>query len=62
MRPERSKGWDVGGWQTIWEGVAEFNATYYRNDFSDLIVFDFNTFSLQDVGRARSSGVELPLL
>jgi vitamin B12 transporter len=62
LLPERSKGWDIGGRQTIWEGVAEFDATYYRNDFQDLIVFDFNTFSLQNVGRARSSGVELSLL
>jgi vitamin B12 transporter len=27
----------------------------------DLIIFDFNTFSLQNVGRARSSGLELTL-
>jgi vitamin B12 transporter len=62
LRPEHSKGWDIGGRQSIWENVIAVDATYYRNDFRDLIVFDFNTFSLQNVGRARSSGVELTML
>jgi len=59
LRPERSKGWDVGARQQIWEDALYFDATYFRNDFQDLIIFDFNTFSLQNVGRSRSSGVEL---
>jgi vitamin B12 transporter len=61
LRPERSKGWDVGVRQGVWDDVLWCDATYYRNDFTDLIVFDFNTFSLQNVGRARSSGVELTM-
>ncbi|QDU26521.1 Vitamin B12 transporter BtuB precursor [Anatilimnocola aggregata] len=59
LRPEKSKGWDVGVRQGIWDDVIWADATYYRNDFVDLIVFDFNTFSLENVGLARSSGVEL---
>ena len=61
LRPERSKGWDIGARQQIWGDAIFFDATYFRNDFRDLIIFDFNTFSLQNVGRARSSGVELTL-
>lgn len=61
LRPERSKGWDAGIRQGIYDDVLWADATYYRNDFVDLIVFDFNTFSLQNVGRARSSGVEFAL-
>jgi vitamin B12 transporter len=61
LRPEFSKGWDVGLRQTIWEGVVVADATYFRNDFTNLIIFDFNTFSLQNVGQSRSSGVELSL-
>lgn len=59
LRPERSKGWDLGVRQQIWEEAIYFDATYFRNDFQDLIIFDFNTFTLENVGRARSSGVEL---
>lgn len=61
LQPERSKGWDAGARQQIWEDAIYFDATYFRNDFRDLIVFDFNTFALENVGRARSSGVELTL-
>lgn len=59
LRPERSKGWDVGWRQQLIENTWWFDATYYRNDFQDLIVFDFTTFALENVGQARSSGVEL---
>jgi vitamin B12 transporter len=59
LRPEHSKGWDVGARQQIWGDALYVDATYFRNDFRDLIIFDFNTFSLQNVGRSRSSGVEL---
>lgn len=59
LRPEQSKGWDVGATQRFFEDQFSIDATYFRNDFEDLIVFDFNTFSLENVGRARASGVEL---
>ena len=59
LRPERSKGWDVGLEQQIVGDQFTLSGTYFRNDFRDLIVFDFDTFSLQNVGRARTSGVEV---
>jgi vitamin B12 transporter len=62
LRPETSKGWDVGVAQSIWDGVVVVDATYFRNDFANLIVFDFNTFMLSNVGQARSSGLELSML
>ena len=57
--PEQSKGWDVGWRQEFWGERVVVDATYFRNDFEDLIVFDFTTFSLDNVGLARSSGVEV---
>jgi vitamin B12 transporter len=62
LRPETSKGWDAGFRQSIWDGVIVADATYYRNDFANLIIFDFNTFALENVGRSRSSGLELSIL
>jgi vitamin B12 transporter len=59
LLPEQSKGWDVGATQHLFDNRLTFDATYFRNDFVDLIVFDFNTFSLENVGRARASGVEV---
>jgi len=57
LKPETSKGWDVGVEQLMTEGWT-VGATYFRNDLRNLIVFDFNTFSLENVGQARTSGVE----
>lgn len=59
LRPERTRGWEVGWRQESFSGQVSVDATYFRNDFEDLIIFDFNTFSLDNVGRARSSGVEV---
>jgi vitamin B12 transporter len=59
LLPERSKGWDIGATQRLFNNRVSFDATYFRNDFDDLIVFDFNTFRLENVGRSRASGVEL---
>jgi vitamin B12 transporter len=59
LAPEFSKGWDVGIGQELFCGNVTLDFTYFRNNFRDLIVFDFPTFSLQNVGLAESSGVEL---
>jgi vitamin B12 transporter len=65
LRPERSKGWDCGLRQQIWDNAIAVDATYFRNDFRDLIVFNplIPPFGqLDNISAARSSGVELSLL
>jgi vitamin B12 transporter len=63
LRPERSRGWDMGLRKEFLDGQLWIDGTYFRNDFQDLILFAFdpNTFlfRLNNVGQARSSGVEL---
>jgi vitamin B12 transporter len=59
LRPERSEGFDAGIGRSLFDSTWILDATYFRNEFTDLIVFDFSTFALANVGRARSSGVEL---
>lgn len=65
LRPEFSKGWDIGFEQPVWDGLITWDATYFRNDFSDLIVFVSGPFGpfgfgeLRNVQAARTSGVEL---
>lgn len=58
LRPEKSHGWDVGIEQPVGERLL-VDVTYFRNDFTDLIQFDFNTFTLANIGRAYANGVEL---
>ncbi len=59
LQPEKSKGWDIGATQRLFDKRVSVDATYFRNDFTDLVDFNFNTFLLENIGRARTSGVEL---
>lgn len=59
LRPERSRGWDLGVEQRFFDNRLSLDATYFRNDLDDLIFFDFNTFTLQNIATARTNGVEL---
>lgn len=58
LNPERSTGWDIGIEQYFLEGQILLSATYFKNDYTNLIQFD----SLQgytNVGNAESKGTEL---
>jgi vitamin B12 transporter len=64
LRPEYSRGWDVGIEKRLAEGRLIVDTTFFRNDFRDLIVFNPNSSlgpfgALENVGSARSAGVEL---
>lgn len=59
LRPERSQGFDVGAEQRFANDRVIVDATYFQNDLTDLIVFDNNTFTLQNISQARIQGVEL---
>jgi vitamin B12 transporter len=64
LRPEHSESWDAGVEQHLWQRRVRLAATYFRNDFDDLIqaalIDPVNfCFQAQNVGRARSEGVEV---
>ncbi|HEV8676810.1 MAG TPA: TonB-dependent receptor [Methylomirabilota bacterium] len=64
LRPEESESWDAGAEQQFWRRRGRIGATYFRNDFKDLIqtalVDPVNfCFQAQNVGRARTQGVEV---
>jgi len=64
LKPETSESWDAGVEQQLWERRIRLGATYFRNDFEDLIqaalVDPVNfCFQARNVGRARSEGVEV---
>jgi vitamin B12 transporter len=63
LRPQRSESWDAGVEQQLWARRVRLAATYFRNDFDDLIqtalIDPVNfCFQAQNVGRARTQGVE----
>jgi len=60
LRPEKSVGYEAGLEQNLADGlVAEL--TGFWNDIRDLIDYDPQTFMDQNIGRARTRGVEIAL-
>lgn len=64
LKPEESTGWDIGFEQAVLGGRAQFGATYFHNDITNLIngtPFSMVTFtsSVDNIGRAKTTGVEL---
>lgn len=63
LRPEESRGTDIGFEQALFSGRARTGLTYFRNTITDLIEFvsDPITFTstVENVGIARTSGIEV---
>lgn len=58
LRPEKSKGWDVGFDQPFWEHRANVGVTYFNNRFRDLFIYDFMIPGIVNTGKASASGLE----
>ncbi len=59
LDPETSEGWDVGIEQQLCGGRVVVGATYFRNDFDDLIDYNPATMTYFNISSADSRGVEL---
>lgn len=64
LRPERTRSWEVGLDQPLFQGLADVSVTYFHNRFTDLIAFIFSPTpgcpaSFCNVQRARAEGIEL---
>jgi vitamin B12 transporter len=59
LKPEKSTGWDAGVEQSLFHDRFTANVTYFSNQFRDLL--DYNPIAnMEDnIGHARSEGVEL---
>jgi len=58
LKPEKSTGWDIGVEQQILGGKVMLGATYFYNDYKNLINFDFLQGYI-NIGKAESKGAEL---
>jgi vitamin B12 transporter len=60
LRPETSESYDVGADQKLWQDRIRLGATFFHNQFHDLIqiVQQGLVFLPQNVGRAITEGVE----
>ena len=57
LQPEKSTSWDLGAEQELSHGKTALSATYFHNDYDNLI--RFATTNYQNVANATARGVEL---
>jgi vitamin B12 transporter len=57
LKPERSVSWEIGGERYLGPGRAE--VSLFWNDLKDLIVYNFALSKNENIGRARTRGVEV---
>jgi vitamin B12 transporter len=61
LKPEKSRSWEAGFDQKLWQNRVRFGATYFKNTFKNLISFvNLPPFCAQaaNVGKARTEGFE----
>jgi len=58
LRPEKSLGYDIGIEQTLLQGLMVFDVTWFRNDISNYINYDFMTWRYNNAGDIRTQGIE----
>lgn len=63
LQPEKLFGYDVGIVQSLFDSKLRMEFSYFNNKIKDLISEDINkrTFTLQNIARARISGLEASL-
>ena len=64
LKTEESTAWDAGVEQNLWDRRVRLAATYFRNDYKNLIQSTLTDpvnfcFQAQNVGEAQSEGVEV---
>jgi vitamin B12 transporter len=58
LKPEESRGWDVGFEQPLLNGQVNLGATWFHNDIDNLILTNAARTSYTNIGRATTKGVE----
>lgn len=58
LEPEKSKAWDVGIEQFLFNDRLTLSFTYFQNDFEDLILYDF-VLGYINISQAETKGYEI---
>ena len=61
LKPEKSRGYDIGVEKDFFRKKLSLNATYFVQKYRDLIQYDFVTFTAQNIGRAEVKGLTVGL-
>lgn len=58
LKPEESKGWELGFEQAILEEKIQFGVTYFNQKITNMIDFDFSV-GYGNIGNVHTKGIEL---
>jgi vitamin B12 transporter len=58
LNPETSVGWDAGVEQDLMGGLYTVGATFFHNQFEDMIDYDFAMSQYNNIGEAAAQGIE----
>jgi vitamin B12 transporter len=59
LQPEKNFAYDAGVEQHFWKKRITLGATWFNNDFKDLVSFGYNTNRMENLNRANTRGFEL---
>lgn len=59
LEPEKSFGYDVGLESDLAGGLVTAGATWFRQEYRNLIQTNFSSYRADNIGRARSQGLEM---
>ena len=58
LKPEENENWEIGFDQALLENRLTFGAVYFDSETKNRIQFDLVTFSIGNIGLAKSKGIE----
>ncbi len=59
LKPDKSKGWDVGFEQKLPVINTTLGATWFRNAYTQMIDFDMTTWTYTNIAKAHTQGLEV---
>ncbi|MEK6590039.1 MAG: TonB-dependent receptor, partial [Nitrospinota bacterium] len=61
LRPEKSESYDLGIEKDFFDEKLQFSATYFTQEYTDLIEYDFATFTAMNIGKADIKGFDIDI-
>ncbi len=59
LLPDKSKNYDFGFEQKVLNDKVSFDATYFNNDYKNMVDWDSVAYKYKNIGKAETKGVEL---
>lgn len=58
LKPDKSRGYDIGFVQNLFNEKLSFNLAYFHNNIKDMIDWDWADYKYKNIGRVMTKGIE----